>query len=260
MALAASQPCKSWGAWLGGGQGRVCKVPWKSRWAVQVRRRDQGHSLKDLQRDELDWWLFPPTPFLWRTSVLRACSRGQSFSCHGDSLYTHPCPINFALFSASSLSSGASQIVQWFWVVYLPCVCGANSGNTISFQCLLAGRAGLVLYGMAIPLLPADSIELQQEMWCHAGGGSGTATAGCLPPRSKRREWGKREMITDWFAVMSVTLNYQVWKEWWDNVNWTWQWCLLKSKQGFFLQSFSGSFLWCYTLVLQNEVNIAAVP
>lgn len=36
-------------------------------------------------------------------------------------------------------------------------------------------------------------------------GGSSTATAGCLPPRSKRREWGKRRIITDWFAVMSVT-------------------------------------------------------
>lgn len=27
---------------------------WKSRWAVQVHRRDQGHSLKDSQRVELD--------------------------------------------------------------------------------------------------------------------------------------------------------------------------------------------------------------
>lgn len=53
---------------------------WKSRWAVQVHRRDQGHSLKDSQMVELDWWLFPSTPFLWRTSVLTACSKGQSSS------------------------------------------------------------------------------------------------------------------------------------------------------------------------------------
>lgn len=83
-------------------------------------------------------------------------------------LYTHPCTISCASFWTSSLSLGEPQIVLWFWVAFLPHVCGVDRGSRMSFQCLLAGRAGLVLYGLATPLLPNDSLEFQQEMWCHA--------------------------------------------------------------------------------------------
>lgn len=81
VALVASQPCKSWGAWLGRGQSSM----WRGTVEIQMGSSGtwerSGCNLKDSQMDELDWRLFPPTPLLWRTSVLRACSKGQSLSC-----------------------------------------------------------------------------------------------------------------------------------------------------------------------------------
>lgn len=72
------------------------------------------------------------------------------------------------------------------------------------------GRAGLVLCWLAIPLLPNDSLELRQEMWCHA---REEAAQLRLPPRSERENEESKGMITGWFALMSVTLNYRVGKE-----------------------------------------------
>lgn len=127
-------------------------------------------------------------------------------NCHpllyADPLYTHPCTINFAQFWTPCLSLGEPQIVLCVCVVFIPRVCGAEQGSTMSFQCLLAGRAGLVLSGLATPLLPNDCLELQQEMCCQAG--EEVATAGCLPPRSKRREWGNYRLVCSYVSDLKL--------------------------------------------------------
>lgn len=53
MALAAIPAKAGEPGWKEAKKGRG-ELLWKSRWAVKVHGRDQRHSLKDSQRDELD--------------------------------------------------------------------------------------------------------------------------------------------------------------------------------------------------------------